>query len=297
MLRTLSDHTAAVKVLKHLNSSFIVSGSDDNTIKAWNATDNSNVCSISKHKDWIRDMEILSDGKMISASDDGSIRFINIDSCEQTDTITVGHYVLSLKLINSNKHLAAGCQDSIIRVYDLTNDRELIHNVTLNDSSAFEVKALAYWNETFLISGDNEGRINIWNTTSWELVATLDDFFTASITRLKVFKWNNADHIMSSDSKGIVRVWSLEDRAFKFKLDSGLNAAMFVDVFPEKSQVVGVSYDGTVNIWDLAKTEIIETLKIKLNYYAGVYTFLKLDSECKHLYFKKKIDLLSNFLK
>jgi WD40 repeat protein len=287
VIRTLAGHTSAVKVLKHTSRDHLVSGSDDNTVRAWNARTNASVCTIAKHKDWIRDIEIVDDSRIVSASDDGSIRFTDTSSCEETGMIAVGHYVLSLKLIHNRQLLAAGCQDSTIRVFNLTNENELVFTVTMNDTSGFEVRALAFLNETFLISGDDQGRINIWNTTSWALVTTLHDVFSASIMRMKIFKWNNTDFIMSSDSKGIVRVWDLRDYTLKFKLDSSLNVGMYVDVFPEKSQLVGISYDGTVKFWLLNKTENVETLKINLNYYAGVYTFLKLDPECK--LFSRKI--------
>ena len=281
--KILTGHKFGVNVLRMQKSFQLISGSNDNTIRVWNRTDH--VCTINKHKDWIRDIKVLPEKDiLVSASDDQTIQFTRLSTCKSLfEKIVVNQNVLSMKLINNNTHLACGCSDSIIRVYKLkeneSDENELVQSLKVNDSTA-QISSLAYLSESFLISGDSDGRVRLWNTSSWELAKTIEDFFIASVIRLKVFTWNKTDHLMCTDSRGIIRVWELKDLSLKFKLKSSVNT-IFADVLSESSQIVSLSFDGTMNTWNLNSTELVQTLKVNSNESAKFYSFLELDHECK----------------
>lgn len=73
----LSDHQYSVRILKTIDDQHWISGSRDNTIKIWNGF--TCIQTLSGHQNWIRDLAILPSGKIVSASDDATLRWWSAD--------------------------------------------------------------------------------------------------------------------------------------------------------------------------------------------------------------------------
>lgn len=268
-----------------------MSGGADNTIRVWDVSSSADTitpaCTLSFHKDWVQDILITQNGTIVSASDDGTIKFLDPSNCKLVETIVVGQYVLSIKLIKNETYLVAGCSDAMIRVYNLTKN-ELEFSIK-SESETSQIRRVDFLEESdYLISGDTDGRINIHNianTTNVTLVKSIKDFFSSNLLSLKVIKWKAENYVMSSDSRGIVRIWSLKDEfQLKFTLQSESNQSLCVDTDLDNSdRLIGVSFDMLLNVWQLSEEhKMVNSLKINLKQiesgHVGLFTFLKLKS-------------------
>jgi len=89
---TLPGHSDGVVCL-HFDSTLLVTGSIDKTIKVWNFADKS-CFALKGHADWVNSVRIDSDSRTIfSASDDQTVKMWDLDTrtCVRTFTGHVGH--------------------------------------------------------------------------------------------------------------------------------------------------------------------------------------------------------------
>ncbi len=79
MLLTLYNHTSNVRALTVLNNGDLASGSDDRTIKIWNATDGTSKRTLKNHTSGVYALAALNTSDLASGSSlgDGTIKIWN----------------------------------------------------------------------------------------------------------------------------------------------------------------------------------------------------------------------------
>jgi centriolar protein POC1 len=183
----LKGHNGAVRCVDfshHRNEedSFIVTCSDDKTLKIWNVANKSFRQSTIAHKNWVRSCKFSPDSKLIvSGGDDGTVKLWDSNRCD----IIVTHKIPLLKTGSSNLELesvrgvhfhphgnliAASGSKGNTHMYDLRCDR-LVHSMVEGAASPTNrsiSKSVAFHSdgEHVLIS-NNDGDFSCLDTRTW----------------------------------------------------------------------------------------------------------------------------------
>lgn len=170
---SLRGHTGMIFSLIDLQNEFLLSGSDDKTIKIWNKTDWSLIETLKGHSKAIRCLVKLSKSLVASGSDDKTIKIWDLNKIhnkkvpiKEIKTLK-GHLkpIKSLVYMKSNNFLVGSQCDLYIYIWNL-NDFSLKTKLKGLNS----VLSLTPLSNDFLISGTSNGYIQIWNVTSSTLI-------------------------------------------------------------------------------------------------------------------------------
>jgi len=121
-VKTLTGHTNSIRSLVVLKDGRLVSGSNDKTIRIWDASTGTLLRVLTGHTDFVTYLAVLQDGNTIaSASWDTTIRIWNADFSTSIRTLT-GHTdrVYSLAELKDGS-LASGSWDTSIRIWNQNN--------------------------------------------------------------------------------------------------------------------------------------------------------------------------------
>lgn len=121
---------------------------------------------------------------------------------------------LSIKSIDiAKRYLVTGSNDEHIRIYDLQKRKELgtllSHQgtvTTLRFSKEAEEKHEVHKSGKWLLSGSDDGRINIWRTKDWELFGTLKGH-QGRVNDLDIHPTGRVAISVSTDNT--IRLWNL----------------------------------------------------------------------------------------
>ena len=165
---TLKGHTDCILylILLKQNNNYLCSGSVDLTIRIWDWENNSCLNVLRGHKNWVKCICELSNGIILSGSDDYTIKlwkdFYNIKTLE-------GHSnsVRALCQINED-FFASGSFDSIIKIWEI-NSWKCIMTLYGHESNIICLISLNYRNDdinnskiNYLASCSNDKTIKIW---------------------------------------------------------------------------------------------------------------------------------------
>ena len=132
------------------------------------------------------------------------------------------------------------------------------------------IKAISFIKGTeFLLSGGNDGIINIWDTKQQKHVGKLigheDRIWSLA---------SNANSCVSGSSDGSVRLWDLERMCQLSTFSNGPNDVYAVDIDSTSSKVISGGFDRTIILYDVETDKVIRTIKE----HKGAITSLCFDS-------------------
>ena len=115
-------HGVVSSVSFSVDGKLIVSGSEDRTLRVWNAVSGKRVLEpLEGHTDWVTSVSFSGDGKLIvSGSDDKTVRVWNAVSGECLHILR-GHtnYVTSVSFSGDGNLIVSGSRDRTVRVWNL----------------------------------------------------------------------------------------------------------------------------------------------------------------------------------
>jgi U3 small nucleolar RNA-associated protein 13 len=154
--------------------SFIVTGSQDLTVKKWDPKSGSAVYTRKAHEKDINAIDISPDDRMFaSASQDRTVKVWDSES-GQVIGILKGHRrgVWTVKFSHYDKVVASGSGDKTIKLWSL-NDYSCLRTFEGHSNSILKV---AFFNKGLqLASAGGDGLAKIWEVKSGECVTTLDN--------------------------------------------------------------------------------------------------------------------------
>ena len=201
-LKTLTGHHNAVVCIKSLDANTIASGSL-NEIKIWKIDTEKCTHTLTGHTSWIRCVMRLSNGSLVSCSDDKTIKMWNLDESSCINTL-IGHTsaIYCLILLESGR-LASGSDDKSIKIWDL-NAGECVK--TLTGHSSYVWRLCSATNGELIVSCSLDKTIKIWNVASGECVRTLVDH-TTPVRAIKTMQDNT---LISCSDDGAIKTWDLK---------------------------------------------------------------------------------------
>lgn len=146
--------------------------------------------------------------------------------------------------------VAVGGDNNITQIYSIIADK-LTPKDKLTDSNA-QITALSFSKDGSLLAvGNSSGKINVYDTSSWEIKT---DRWSAHTARITSIAWNaEGTHAVSGGLDTHVFVWSLAKPGSRIKAANahkdGVNGVAWVD---GGKRVASVGVDAALKIWDVS---------------------------------------------
>jgi WD40 repeat protein len=216
----------------------------------------------------IRSVRFNPSGNIIaSASDDGSIKFWNLDGTliewkenGKRKTILSGHKgrVNNIEFSRDGKVLASAGWDNNIQLWDM-NHRKIIKPLTGHKKEVFSVSFSP--NGQILASGSWDRTIKLWDIKTGKLKKTFPPNPQKNFQKVNVVSFNhNGDLIASSYSDGKIRLWNLFGKVVRTFL--GHQDQVIAVRFSQDGKILAsASFDNTIKLWDVTTGKKIETIK------------------------------------
>ncbi len=258
-----------IKLLQKKNYK-IISGSDDSTIKIWDADYGSLLHTLTGHTDCVCSVTISRDGlRIISVSDDKTIRIWDASNGSLIHTLTNhNHSDLNVAISPNGLRIVSGSNDNTIKIRDAV-DGSLLRILTGHTNSVWSV---AYSPDGLqIVSGSWDNTIRIWDATNGSLLHTLIGH-TGCV--YSVAYSPDSLRIVSGSYDGTIKIWDAVDcfliRTLTNYTGSGSDETdsvsdetepvMSIAISPDGLRIVSGSNDGTIKIWDAVNESLLRTL-------------------------------------
>ncbi|KAF3763158.1 hypothetical protein M406DRAFT_84049 [Cryphonectria parasitica EP155] len=257
-ISTLEGHSARVSSIAFSpDGQHIASGSDDRTIKIWNAESGACISTLEGHSDWVRCIAFSPDGQHIaSGSDDGTIKIWNAESGACISTLE-GHsaWVRCIAFSPDGQHIASGSDDGTIKIWNAESGACIS---TLEGHSDW-VRCIAFSPDgQHIASGSDDGTIKIWNAESGACISTLEGH--SAWVRCIAFS-PDGQHIASGSSDGTIKIWNAESGACISTLEGHSAPVSSIAFSPDGQHIASGSDDRTIKIWNAESGACISTLE------------------------------------
>ena len=222
----------------------LASGSGDCTIRLWDLTSGAETPRFDDHAAFqhagrrpplhrgIEALALLPDGRLASASWDGSIRLWDLTSGTETARLE-GHYVdqgvMALAPLPDG-WVASGGGDSTIRLWDLTSGGEAARLEARREHDAAQALLDWWWRS----APDDSARRLEGHTSTVTALALLPD-----------------GRLASGSGDSTIRLWDLISGAETARLEGHTDQVTALRLLPD-GRLASASWDKTIRLWDLA---------------------------------------------
>jgi hypothetical protein len=201
----LRGHTGDVRCVAARPGGFLVSGSDDKTVRIWDSATQRQVGGpLTGHTGAVLAVAVLHDGRIASGSADQSIRIWDVATQAETATpLEHSSCVNALAILDGNR-LASGCGDNNVHIWYLGDRVEDRVRSCLSHPGKGAVLSLAVLPDGLLASGSTDRTVRVWDTSCASCVAVLS---TPNVARALAVRSDGC--LVSGDDGGTLRVWPL----------------------------------------------------------------------------------------
>ncbi len=244
------------------NGRLLATGSDDETIKIWDAHSGQELQTFRGHTATVSAVSFSPDSRQIASSGlDGTIRIWSLDQTSQPESQTLrGHQgtVRCLDWSSDGQSLISGDYirkgPSGVIVWDL---KQLRPQQTWHDQRLRIRAALFLKNGRDCVTVSEDMTAILRDVQSGKIKRTIRDreqFHSAVLL--------NADRWLATGSRsGIVSIWELESGKLIRELRGHAVSVRALTVSPDGELIASGSEDTTVRVWDLASGECLLILK------------------------------------
>jgi WD40 repeat protein len=238
------------------NTNYVATCSHDNTVKIWNDSTSSNwplITTYSQHSSWVRAMEWLDNDTLASGSHDNTIKLWSPTTGQTKRTIQTNQNVWSLKLLNTNIHLAAGLSNGDINIYNI-NDGNLVSSLK---GHTIDVKDLVQLSDDLLASSSLDRTVRIWNLTT----NTCKFILTGHTNWVRGLKQITPSILASGSSDKTIKLWDIPSGQLIRTLTDHKGFILWsVDLLNSQTLVSG-SEDRTIKLWNWSTGECFNTIQ------------------------------------
>jgi WD40 repeat protein len=241
------------------NTNYVATCSYDTKVKIWNVSSSFDwtlITTYSQHSSEVLALEWLDNDTLASGSGwyDKTIKLWSPTTGQTKRTIqTNGQWLISLKLLNTNIHLAAGLTNGEINIYNI-NDGSLVSSLKGHTGSVYDFVQIS---ANLLASSSWDKTVRIWNLTTntckFNLTGhTLDVYGLKQIT----------PNILASGSHdGTIKLWNITTGQLIRTLTGHMNGIWWsIDLLNSQTLVSGSS-DETIKLWNWSTGECLSTIQ------------------------------------
>jgi transcription initiation factor TFIID subunit 5 len=190
-----------------LANNFLVSGSQDSTLRLWSLKTFSNLSVYKTHLGPVWDVDVSSLGFYFASG--SADRTAALWSSEYTKCVRLfsGHYsdVESVKFHPNSTMIASGSSDRTCRIWDIKSG----NCVRVFGKIPNSIGALSFSPNGKLVScGDNSGNIKVWDISSGNLLLSYTPQKPSQVSSLDICKDSRV--LCSTNLDGFVSIWDLQ---------------------------------------------------------------------------------------
>ena len=225
---------------------WIVSASDDRTVRVWDVQTGILLKTLEGHTDSIKSASFSPNDKwIVSASDDKTIRIWDVETGMQTG-ILLGHTasVRSAYFSPDGKRIVSASWDHTIRLWDVETAKLI---------KVIEGHTDVVWSASFspdgksIASTSSDNTVKIWDAQTGNLLNILEGH--TSTVRSAIFSADCKKIVTVSDDH-TVRIWDTQKAVVQQVLKGYTYHVYFASFSPNGKRIVTASYDNIVRIYD-----------------------------------------------
>ncbi|KAK6967090.1 WD40 repeat-like protein [Favolaschia claudopus] len=238
----------------------IVSGSDDNTVRVWDAVTGVAIGSpLEGHSHWVTSVAFSPDGKQIvSGSYDKTVRLWDTVTGVPIGSPLEGHssYVNSVAFSSDGKQIVSGSHDMTVRVWETATGDAV--GTPLEGHSDYVTSVAFSPDGKHIASGSLDKTVRVWDTATDGVVGTPLEGHSRDVNAVAFSP--DGKHIVSGSDDMTVRVW---DTATGTAVGTPVKGHSYnvssVAFSPDGKHIVSGSDDMTVRVWDTATGTAVGT--------------------------------------
>ena len=256
-------HTDIIyKIISYDNNTKYITCSGDKTIIIRNCNDNTVIKILSDHKEAVRDILLLSNGRLASSSNDKTIKIWNLTNgkCEQT---LIGHSDCIYCLLElPNLILLSGSADSSIGIWNISqiDQKELQFYHQVENDQQKSIYCMTMINLTKLaVSSQDDINIHLFDNItkkSFKIIKILKGH-TDWICDIKVLN-NSNDMLVSCSDDSDCRLWSILHGSCLRIFKGQNNEVNSIHILSEQIIVLASS---KITFWNIDRAEVIRSIK------------------------------------
>ncbi|MCT7984344.1 hypothetical protein NG796_13655 [Laspinema sp. A4] len=250
------EHQKAVRTLAiDPDGNFLVSGSNDKTVKIWEISTGNLIKTGIGHTGSAIALAISPNGELFaSGSGDNTIKLWELKTGKLRFTLR-GHtgWVNALAFHPKGNMLVSGGADKTIALWNL-DTQELIGTFYGHTSTVRSISINPQGNT--LVSGGNDNMIKIRNLLTGELLHTLTDH-TGSVCSVAISPDGNL--LASGSNDTTLRLWNVGTGKLLYTLADHSSGVTSVSI-SQNNMMASSSDDGTIKIWNLEQARPIHTI-------------------------------------
>ena len=245
-------HTESISVLAVLQDGRVVSGSDDNTLRVWDAASGQCLQTLEGHSSGVTCVAVLQDGRVVSGSHDGTLHVWDAASGQCLQALEGHSDLVTCVAVLQGGRVVSGSFDGTLRVWDAASGQCL----QAVEGHSDLVSCVAVLPDGRVVSGSFDGTLRVWDAASGQCLQTLEGH-SDLVTCVAVLQ---DGRVVSGSFDGTPRVWDAASGQCLQTLEGHSDLVSCVAVLPD-SRVVSGSHDGTLRVWDATSGQCLQTLE------------------------------------
>ncbi|KAJ7197973.1 WD40-repeat-containing domain protein [Mycena pura] len=233
-------------------STRIVSGSDDETVRIWDATTGAAIGEpLQGHNSTVRSVAFSPDGqRIVSGSSDKTVRIWDATTGAAIGEPLPGNgFFTSVVFSPDGQHIVSGSDDETVRIWDAATGAAMGEPLQGHNGS---VESVAFSpNGQRIVSGSTDKTLRIWDTTTGAAIGEPLQGHNSTVRSVSFSP--DGQRIISGSSDETMRIWDAATGAVISEPLQGHNSTVNSVAFsPDSQRIVSGSTDKTVRIWDAA---------------------------------------------
>lgn len=234
----------------------ILSGSEDATVRLWEAGTGKEVQRFEGHKSIVNSVAFAPDSaRALSGSDDKCMNLWEINSGKLVRAFEHERVVNGVAFTPDGKRGLAACGDKIVHIWDLETGNE----TGRFDKHTLPVRCLAVTTDgRRALSGGDDKTIRLWEIATGKEIGVLEGHTEAVIG---VAVAPDGKRALSVGFDKTLRLWDLDSRRELRQLAGHAEAVLAAAIAPDGRRALSGGEDKTLRLWDLASGKELASLK------------------------------------